>query len=95
MYIPLVQRELIAFILNPSIEHKTTLNPANNIETFERAFLPATSWNTANRRKKNDNGFITVTHTAVMLKSPAPSAQTRSRENCYYAKASALSQAFI
>lgn len=49
---PLVQRELIAFILNPSIKHKTTLNPAKNVETFERAGKRATSWSTANRRKK-------------------------------------------
>lgn len=49
---PLVQREQIGFILNPFIEHKPTLNPANNIETFERAAKKATSWSRANRRKK-------------------------------------------
>lgn len=71
---PLVQREQIGFILNPFIEHKPTLNPANNIETFERAAKKATSWSRANRRKKkkNDNGFIIVTHTSVMFKVQLP-----------------------
>lgn len=49
--------EQLAFILNPFIERKTTLDPAKNIETFERAGKKATSWSTANRRRKN---LITV-----------------------------------
>lgn len=57
---PLAQRERLAFILNPFIERKTRLDPAKNIETFERAGKKATSWSTANRRRKKPITVLSV-----------------------------------